>query len=58
MLKAYFPHSLTLMKLRFTLFVVINLRRGVHPQEFAHDGRTKKPPSLTWMAWEERLTLT
>jgi hypothetical protein len=32
------------MQLRFTSFVVINLRRGLHPQECAHAGRTKKKP--------------
>ena len=30
------------MQLRFTSFVVINLRRDLHPQECAHAGRTKK----------------
>jgi hypothetical protein len=29
------------MQLRFTSFVVINLRRDLHPQECAHAGRTK-----------------
>jgi hypothetical protein len=28
------------MQLRFTSFVVINLRRDFHPQECAHAGRT------------------
>jgi hypothetical protein len=28
------------MQLRFTSFVVINLRRDLHPQECAHAGRT------------------
>ena len=32
----------TLMQLRFTSFVVINLRRDLHPQVCAHAGRTKK----------------
>jgi hypothetical protein len=36
------PHSVTLMQLRFTSFVVIDLRRDFHPQECAHAGRTKK----------------
>ena len=39
-LHASFPHSVTLMQLRFTSFVVINLRRDFHPQECAHAGRT------------------
>jgi len=30
------------MQLRFTLFVVINLRRDFHPQVCAHAGRTIK----------------
>ena len=41
-LHASFPHSVTLMQLRFTSFVVINLRRDLHPQVCAHAGRTKK----------------
>ena len=41
-LHASFPHSVTLMQLRFTSFVVINLRRDFHPQECAHAGRTMK----------------
>jgi hypothetical protein len=36
------PQSVTLMQLRFTSLVVINLRRDLHPQECAHAGRTKK----------------
>ena len=31
MLHASFPHSVTLVQLRFTSFVVINLRRDLHP---------------------------
>ena len=30
------------MQLRFASFVVINLRRDLHPQECAHAGRTSK----------------
>jgi len=41
-LHASSPHSVTLMQLRFTSFVVINLRRDLHPQEGAHAGRTKQ----------------
>jgi hypothetical protein len=33
------------MQLRFTSFVVINLRRDLHPQECAHAGRTTKKPA-------------
>ena len=40
-LHASFPHSVTLMQLRFTSFAVISLRRDLHPQECAHAGRTK-----------------
>ena len=37
------------MQLRFTSFVVINLRRDLHPQECAHAGRTsKKIPSVRY----------
>jgi len=45
MLHASFPHLVTLMQLRFTSFVVINLRRDLHPQECAHAGRTTKKPA-------------
>jgi hypothetical protein len=31
MFHASFPHSVTLMQLRFTSLVVINLRRDLHP---------------------------
>ncbi|RDI16832.1 hypothetical protein DFR41_1191, partial [Pseudacidovorax intermedius] len=41
-LHASSPHSVALVQLRFTSFVVINLRRDLHPQEGAHAGRTKK----------------
>ena len=44
-LHASFPQSVTLMQLRFASFVVINLRRDLHPQEYAHAGRTKKTPT-------------
>ena len=37
---ASFPHSVTLMQLRFSSFVVINLREDLHLQECAHAGRT------------------
>ena len=42
MLHASFPHSVALMQLRFTSFVVINSRRDLHPQVCAHAGRTKE----------------
>ena len=41
-LRASFPHSVALMQLRFASFVVINLRRDLHPQVCAHAGRTIK----------------
>ena len=39
---APFPHSVTLMQLRFTPFAVTRSRWEFHPQEGAHAGRTKK----------------
>ena len=39
-LHASFPHSVTLMQLRFTSFDVISLREDLHLQECAHAGRT------------------
>ncbi len=39
-LHPYFPHSVALMQLRFASFVVINLRRDLHPQDSTHAGRT------------------
>lgn len=47
MLHASFPHSVALMQLRFTSFVVINLREDLHLQECAHAGRTRKAPTDT-----------
>ena len=41
-LHASFPHSVTLMQLRFTSFVVTNPRRNLHPQECAHAGRSNE----------------
>ena len=41
-LRASFPHSVSLVQLRFASFAVINLRRDLHPQECAHAGRTKE----------------
>lgn len=46
MLHASSPHSVTLMQLRFTSFVMTNLRWDLHPQECAHAGRTTKNPGL------------
>jgi len=43
LLYASFPHSVTLMQLRFASFAVINLREDFHLQECARAGRTKKP---------------
>ena len=39
-LHASFPHSVTLMQLRFASFAVINLRWDLHPQECARAGHT------------------
>jgi len=52
---ASLPHSVTLMQLHFTSFVVINLQRDLHPQECAHAGRTNKkrrpkPPFCSQLA--------
>jgi hypothetical protein len=38
-LHASSPQSVTLPQLRFASFAVINLRRDLHPQEYAHAGR-------------------
>ncbi|MEY4564943.1 MAG: hypothetical protein RLZZ618_4220, partial [Pseudomonadota bacterium] len=35
-----FPHSVTLMQLRFASLAVINLREDLHLQECARAGRT------------------
>ena len=43
-LHASFPHSVTLVQLRFTSFAVTSLWRDLHPQECAHAGRTEKTP--------------
>jgi hypothetical protein len=43
---ASFPHSVTLVQLRFSSLAVINLRRDLHPLERAHAGRTKKGAGL------------
>jgi hypothetical protein len=42
LLCASFPHSVTLMQLRFASFAVINLREYFHLQLGARAGRTKK----------------
>ena len=44
MLHASSPHSVILVQLRFTSFVMTNLRWDSHPQECAHAGRTAKSP--------------
>jgi len=43
MLHASFPHSVTLLQLRFTLLAVTSSQRDLHPQVCAH--AKKKPPS-------------
>ena len=42
MLRASFPHLVTLMQLRFTSFAVTSSWRDLHPQVCAHAGRTRK----------------
>ncbi|MDP1527962.1 MAG: hypothetical protein Q8M05_01130, partial [Rhodoferax sp.] len=44
-LHASFPHSVTLMQLRFTLLTVTSSQRDLHPQVCAHAGRTVKKPA-------------
>ena len=39
-LHASFPHSVTLMQLRFTLLAVTSSQRDFHPQVCAHAERT------------------
>ena len=39
---ASFPHSVTLVQLRFASLVLVNLWRDLHPQVCAHAGRTTK----------------
>ena len=41
-LHASFPHSVTLMQLRFALLTVTSSQRDLHPQVCAHAGRTIK----------------
>ncbi len=50
-LHASFPHSVTLMQLRFASFAVINLREDLHLQECARAGRTKKMPVSGLTDW-------
>jgi len=51
-LHASSPHSVTLMQLRFTSLAVINLRRDLHPQEYAHARRTtNKNPAILY-GWQ------
>jgi hypothetical protein len=45
------------MQLRFTSFVVINLRRDLHPQVCAHAGRTKAKRQPIWLALTSALGL-
>ena len=44
-LHASFPHSVTLMQLRFTLLTVTSSQRDLHPQVCAHAGRTGETPA-------------
>ena len=41
-LRTSFPRSVTLTQLYFASLVVTNLRRDLHPQVYAHAGRTMK----------------
>ena len=45
---ASFPHSVTLMQLRFPSFTVVSLREDFHLQDRAHAGRTTKPRHGAW----------
>jgi len=56
-LHASFPHSVTLMQLRFALLTVTSSQRDLHPQVCAHAGRTKqKPPLRLAQRWFEGTT--
>ena len=60
MFRASFPHSVTLVQLRFSSLAVTCSWRDLHPQECAHAGRTKKKglesrPFLQLLIVEERL---
>ena len=46
MLHASSPPSVILTQLHVTSFILINLRRVLHPQESAHAGRTKQRPEI------------
>ena len=41
-LHASFPRSVTLTQLRFTLLTVTSSQRDLHPQVYAHAGRTMR----------------
>ena len=59
-LHASFPHSVTLMQLRFASFAVVNLREDLHLQDCAHAGRTKKSRLLMggfYLWWGQDLNL-
>ena len=59
-LHASSPHSVALMRLRFTSFAVTSLWRDLHPQECAHAGRTKQNPPVQayWGVSRESLAIT
>ena len=59
-LHASFPRSVTLTQLRFTLLTVTSSQRDLHPQVYAHAGRTtKKRPERRLFAYllAERVNL-
>ena len=49
-LRASFPHSVTLMQLRFTSLAVTSSWRDLHPQECAHAGRTRRKDLVSFDA--------
>ena len=51
-LHASFPHSVTLMQLRFTLLTVTSSQRDLHPQVCAHAGRTGQTSDLKVPTYE------
>lgn len=57
---ASFPHSVTLVQLRFASLTVTSSREDLHLQECAHAGRTsKKPRRITRRGffWEKRFSV-
>jgi hypothetical protein len=44
MLHAFFPRLVAITQLRFALLTVTSSQRDLHPQVYAHAGRTQKAP--------------